>query len=47
MTYEEDFRRVVADAGLQLAELVTLDRTRSSSYRLAVVRPDGQGTAAA
>ena len=47
MTYEEDFRGVVADAGLHLAALVTLDRTRSSSYRLAVVRPDGQGSAAA
>ena len=47
MTYEEDFRRVVADAGLHLAELVTLDRTRSSSYRLAVVRPDARGSAAA
>lgn len=47
ITYEEDFRRVVAAAGLHLAELVTLDRTRSSSYRLAVVRAEGPSTAAA
>lgn len=47
ITYEDEFRVVVADAGLELTELVTLHRTRSSSYRLAVVRPADPSTAAA
>jgi SAM-dependent methyltransferase len=47
ITYEEDFRRVVADAGLHLTELVTIGRTRTSSYRLAVVRAEDPSTAAA
>ena len=41
VTYEDEFRVVVADAGLTLVELVTLDTTRSSSYRLAVARQAG------
>lgn len=39
VTYEDDFRRVIDDAGLELRELVTLGSTRTSSYRLAVAAP--------
>lgn len=39
VTYEDEFRGVVADAGLELRELVTLGSTRTSSYRLAVATP--------
>ncbi len=39
VTYEDDFRRVLEDAGLQLQELETLGATRTSSYRLAVAAP--------
>ncbi|MDN5748223.1 MAG: class I SAM-dependent methyltransferase [Pseudonocardia sp.] len=39
VTYEDEFRRVVDAAGLQLRELVTLGATRTSSYRLAVAAP--------
>jgi SAM-dependent methyltransferase len=38
VTYEEDFRRAFADAGVDLVELVTIKSTRHSSYRLAVAR---------
>ncbi len=47
MTYEEEFREVLAAAGLSLEEFVTLDRTRSSSYRLAVATPADPRSAAA
>ena len=47
VTYEDDFRRVLAAADLQVLELVTLGTTRSSSYRLAVAVPDAGKRAAA
>jgi SAM-dependent methyltransferase len=48
VTYEEDFRRAFADAGVDLVELVTLRGRRHYSYRLAVarVRDDEERTAA-
>jgi ubiquinone/menaquinone biosynthesis C-methylase UbiE len=40
VTYEEDFRRVLDEAGLELEELATMGRhTQHSSFRLAVGRP--------
>lgn len=40
VTYEEDFRRVLGEAGLELEELATLGRhTQHSSFRLAIGRP--------
>ncbi len=40
VTYEEDFRRVLNEAGLELEELATMGRhTQHSSFRLAVGRP--------
>jgi cyclopropane fatty-acyl-phospholipid synthase-like methyltransferase len=39
VTYEDDFRRTVADGGLELLELVTMQRRGSRSYRLAVGAP--------
>lgn len=39
VTYEDDFRRVVDTAGLELRELTTLGATRTTSYRLAVAAP--------
>jgi ubiquinone/menaquinone biosynthesis C-methylase UbiE len=39
VTYEDEFRAVVAEAGLSLAEFVTLGTTRGSSYCLAVAVP--------
>lgn len=47
VTYEDDFRRVLAEAGLEVVELVTLGATRASSYRLAVAVPGGGGRSAA
>lgn len=47
VTYEDEFRRVLAAADLQVVELVTLGSTRASSYRLAVAVPDGGKRAAA
>lgn len=47
VTYEDDFRRVLREADLRVLELVTLGGTRSSSYRLAVAAPDGNGRTAA
>jgi SAM-dependent methyltransferase len=47
VTYEEDFRRVLREAELRVLELVTLGTTRTSSYRLAVAAPDGDGRTAA
>lgn len=38
VTYEHEFRRAFADAGLELEELSTMRSTRRSSYRLAVAR---------
>lgn len=38
VTYEDEFRAAVDDAGLQLVDLVTLTSTRSASARLAVAR---------
>lgn len=38
VTYEEEFRAAVDDAGLELVELVTLAGSRSASSRLAVAR---------
>ena len=48
VTYEEDFRRAFADAGVDLVELVTMRGRRHYSYRLAVarVRDDEERTAA-
>ncbi|MDN5931779.1 MAG: class I SAM-dependent methyltransferase [Pseudonocardia sp.] len=39
VTYEDDFRRVLDDADLELRDLVTLGSTRTSSYCLAVAAP--------
>jgi hypothetical protein len=39
VTYEEDFRRVLDDAGLELVEFHTMGSTKRLSYRLAVARP--------
>jgi SAM-dependent methyltransferase len=51
VTYEDDFRRAFADAGVELMELTTMSGTRRSSYRLAVARVgdhgDGRGCSAA
>ena len=47
MTYEEEFRDVLARAGLSLVEFVTLDSTRTASYRLAVATPADPRSAAA
>lgn len=47
VTYEDDFRRVLCEADLQVLELVTLGSTRASSYRLAVAAPEGDGRTAA
>jgi SAM-dependent methyltransferase len=51
VTYEDDFRKAFADAGVELMELITLSGTRRSSYRLAVARAgddsDGRGCTAA
>src|SRR5919108_4692073 len=47
VTYEDDFRRAFADAGVELVELTTIGGRRHSSYRLAVGRvsdTDGRGT---
>ncbi|GAA5115952.1 class I SAM-dependent methyltransferase [Pseudonocardia adelaidensis] len=41
VTYEHEFRKAFADAGVELEELSTMRSTRYSSYRLAVARvPD-------
>jgi SAM-dependent methyltransferase len=41
VTYEHEFRKAFADAGVELEELSTMRSTRHSSYRLAVGRvPD-------
>jgi SAM-dependent methyltransferase len=51
VTYEDEFRRAFADAGVELVELTTMSATRRSSYRLAVARVshsgDGRGRTAA
>ncbi len=41
ITYEDEFRAVVADSGLRLVDLVTLGSTRTTSYRLASALPGG------
>jgi SAM-dependent methyltransferase len=41
VTYEDDFRMTLDDAGLALVEFVTLKRTRHASARLAVARVQG------
>lgn len=41
VTYERDFRRTVADGGLELLDLVTMGRVGPRSYRLAVGAPAG------
>jgi ubiquinone/menaquinone biosynthesis C-methylase UbiE len=38
VTYEHEFRKAFADAGVELEELTTMRSTRHSSYRLAVAR---------
>lgn len=38
VTYEHEFRKAFADAGIELEELTTMHSTRRSSYRLAVGR---------
>jgi SAM-dependent methyltransferase len=41
VTYEDEFRKAFADAGVELEELSTMRSTRHSSHRLAVARvPD-------
>lgn len=39
VTYENEFRKAFADAGVELEELTTMRSTRRWSYRLAVARP--------
>lgn len=39
VTYEEDFREVLADGGLELVELTTMDSSGARSYRIAVGVP--------
>jgi hypothetical protein len=39
VTYEQDFRQTVDAGGLDLQELVTMDKSGSRSYRLAVGVP--------
>jgi SAM-dependent methyltransferase len=39
VTYEDDFRKAFAGAGVELEELITMRSTRRSSYRLAVAKP--------
>ena len=39
VTYEEDFRRVVSDGGVELVALNVMDRKGPRSYRLAVGTP--------
>lgn len=41
VTYEDEFRRVLADAGMELMELTTMSDIRWASYRLAVARVCG------
>lgn len=43
VTYEHEFRRAFADAGVELVELTTMSSRRGSSYRLAVARVSGTG----
>jgi SAM-dependent methyltransferase len=43
VTYEDEFRRAFADAGVDLVELITMSGTRWSSYRLAVARVRDHG----
>lgn len=42
VTYEDEFLRVLEQAGLELAEFFTMGSTKRASYRLAVARP-GRG----
>lgn len=42
VTYEDDFRRVLDEAGVDLLEFATLNGTRQRSYRLAVGRVHGR-----
>lgn len=39
VTYEDDFRQVLGDAGLELVEFFTMGSTKRASFRLAVARP--------
>ncbi|HKH21526.1 MAG TPA: hypothetical protein VKB53_11705 [Gammaproteobacteria bacterium] len=39
VTYEEDFREVLGEAGLELLEFFTMGSNKRASYRLAVARP--------
>ncbi|HXV94647.1 MAG TPA: class I SAM-dependent methyltransferase [Pseudonocardia sp.] len=41
VTYEDDFRDAIEASGLRLDDFVTLRRTRSASFVLAVARPVG------
>ena len=43
VTYESEFRKAFADAGVELVELSTMSSTRTSSYRLAVARVSHSG----
>jgi SAM-dependent methyltransferase len=51
VTYEHEFRRSMADAGVELEELHTMSSTRYLSHQLAVARPgdpdDGHGSTTA
>lgn len=44
VTYEDDFRKAFAGAGVELEELITMSSTRGSSFRLAVTRPVDRST---
>ncbi len=39
VTYEDDFREVLDESGLELVEFFTMGGTRHTSYRLAIARP--------
>jgi SAM-dependent methyltransferase len=39
VTYEDDFREILSESGLELLEFFTMGSTRHTSYRLAVARP--------
>ena len=39
VTYEDEFRRMLNEGGLEIEEWVTMGKTRSASYQLAMARP--------
>lgn len=47
VTYEHEFRRTLADAGVELVELHTMSATRNLAHRMAVARTPEDGRTAA